>query len=636
MSREPSPFSSIRFEYEREHIYFLDPEVIAAVLGDDPTPVYLVGPRGTGKTTILMSLEWRERLTNESLKKQLPGSVFSSGRGKMLGVYLKLPEFQLQVIERWVSSQSLEVEYKAIVVSTYLDLIWLQQMAEALSALISGQHLNPPIEEERRVVSSICEQHSSVRTPSGRLSTVSQLAASFGRLRERIEGAALANAMVSDFAKEVGCFTGGIGNLGRSVAAMLLQLCSGAGQGEDEWHVRVCMDEGESLSRFQLLVLNSMVRLTKWPVFFVVAFVRQPDDVSETLIPKLSLQTADRKVVSLGDLLTDQRFLRLAEGVTSARIERETASASRFSVESVFGSYGVNELLTSLLSESVSALARDLLEGAKLLSTSPFWTEQSEEDPLPIYQAYLIRRLGIELPSPDTATWRRRRQSSAEIRQRLVAAYLSICADLSVRPRYAGFEIVLALSDSSIRDFLRFVDWTYRSSKQTLSEFIGGSVPILIQDRALKEASEAKLDSIHSSGVGSISDTEKLVHALGVITAKLQSGSALLSHLKSSERGIFSLRLGDGMDEAIRIILEAGEAGYLQLKSIGPDEIDFRMHTSLAPAFGFSYRGAYYKSPLKWEDLEAIRRAESAKEAADRAVAIANRLAGIPEPSLFD
>jgi hypothetical protein len=584
-----------------------------------------------------MSLVWKERLTNVSLRKQLSDDAFASGRGKMLGVYLKLPAIQLQVIEKWVASENFDEEHKGTIVAAYLDLVWLQELTAALTVLISNQHLPTSVERERQVVIAIAAAYPrSLTSPAGRIVTMGQLTSALGRLRETIERAAIAKVRVGELVMATDCFSGGIGSLGRNIARMLVPLL-GENESDETWHIRVCMDEGESLSPFQLLVLNSMVRLTEWPVFFAVAFVRQPDEMSQTLLPNLSLQDADRKIVSLSDFLTEARFRRLAEGVAAARIERELgATPTDFALSNVFGAYDLNDLLASILKESVSSEAKELLLEAQMLAESPAWADQPTAAPLPVYQAYLIRKLGIVLPEPDTANWKRRKQSSAEIRKRMVAAYLSIFADLKVRPRYAGLDMLLGVSDGSIRDLLRFLDSTYRSSNRPLSEFVQTLVPVGVQDSALKEASEAKLRGIQSSGVTSISEIEKLVQALGIITAKVQTSSSSDGHLRSSERGIFSLKVGPGVMTAVSSILEAGEAGYLQLLSVTADEIVFRMHTSLAPAFGFSYRGAYYKSPLQWEDVETIRRAASTKEAQERAVAIGARLAGTSEPSLFD
>ena len=634
-----SPFSSNRYEYEREHVYYLDAELLHSVLGHEPKPVYLIGARGTGKTTLLMSLEWRERMTNNSLRSQLGSDPFHSSSGEMLGVYLKLPAIQLQSIEGWITTATDDQVLQAAVVSTYLDLVWLEKLTDGVAALLSSQDLTPSVALETDIVQAVCHKYpSSFKSPTGRIRTIAQLTSAIARLRLGFERAAITRMVLDEFLESTDCVGGSLGSLGREIARQLVRLCvrGDAGSGSS-WHFRVCMDEGEALSNLQLLVLNSMVRLAEWPVFFVVAFVRQPSEPSRTLIPQLSLQAADRELVPLADLLTDTRFRKLVEGVISVRVERQLgAEPPSFSLEQIVGDYDINSLLRGILTDSVSPQAKDLLRRASELAKIPFFQDQYDHEKLPIYQAYLVDKLNIELPKRGASSWKRRKQNSAELRKRNVAAYLAICADLGVSPRFAGMDMLIGVSDGSIRDLLRFLDGIYTTSGRELLAFIGTPTPESAQDRAFSKASSAKLDGIRSSGVGSVSEIENLVNGLGALTAKLQSTSESGANLRSSERGIFSLTPIPSDWSALTPVLEAGEAGYLQLLSVGADTLEFRMHTSLAPAFGFSYRGAYYKVPLQWSDMDYIIRSGSPREARERGGAVAQQESSSTQHSLFE
>ena len=55
-----NPFQYIRYEYEQRHIYFLPPKILTRI--EQQKPIYILGTRGTGKTTLLKALEWKERL----------------------------------------------------------------------------------------------------------------------------------------------------------------------------------------------------------------------------------------------------------------------------------------------------------------------------------------------------------------------------------------------------------------------------------------------------------------------------------------------------------------------------------------------------------------------------------------------
>lgn len=70
-----SPFTLNRFEYEQTHLYYLPQPVFSVLQGIKP--VFLIGSRGTGKTTLLQALSWNEQVSNETLCQTLGGDFFS-------------------------------------------------------------------------------------------------------------------------------------------------------------------------------------------------------------------------------------------------------------------------------------------------------------------------------------------------------------------------------------------------------------------------------------------------------------------------------------------------------------------------------------------------------------------------------
>jgi hypothetical protein len=139
---------------------------------------------------------------------------------------------------------------------------------------------------------------------------------------------------------------------------------------------------------------------------------------------------------------------------------------------------------------------------------------------------------------------------------------------------------------------------------------------------------------------------ERLVDGLATLTASLQrprkelaeSGAA---HLKTPEPGYWVLPDIDGRsmpfserDQAdlpgiYRLVRDAAEAGYLRMASKSGARWRFRVHTSLAPQYGFSYRGAYHDVKLSTDDL--LEFCEAANEPQRRRVAatLYQRLRGI-------
>jgi len=79
--------------------------------------------------------------------------------------------------------------------------------------------------------------------------------------------------------------------------------------------------------------------------------------------------------------------------------------------------------------------------------------------------------------------------------------------------------------------------------------------------------------------------------------------------LKSPERGLFLLAGDDSIvrtSDAMRLISEAADAGFLKMLVAEDRTVKFRIHGSLAAAYGLSYRGAYYENVLKQSDLEPL------------------------------
>jgi hypothetical protein len=591
-----SPFSLARFEYEHTHLYFLQRKLFDRL--EVERPVYLIGSRGTGKTTLLKALSWSEQRNNKSLKLQLRGHT-----AKYIGIYLKLPEIQLALISEWAAERP---PVHANIFSHYIDLVWTEQLLKAVADLVAQGALLVRAEAEQSGVQEMLRA-TSLEATSGRSQsprTLLELSQFLQDRREQIELSASIGVPLNQAIERLN-LTFHIGAFGRSIAQHLANLCWPS---SDETLLpgsfKICMDEGECLDKKQLLVVNTMVRLSRAPAFFVVSFVSPPEDSTQTLLPNLTLQMADRELVPL-DEIGEADFRELVEGVASVRVQHALAEPDvKFSAARSLGILDINSLLKDILRESVSANARRLLDDAAAAS------ESSQGNDIPIYETYLVQRLGASTPEPDSS-WERRRDTSAGSRKKLVAAYLSICHDVGARPRYAFAEMVLQLSDNCVRDFLAQIDEIFKESNDTLAVFLSRAVDTKTQDKALRSSSQKKYESLPAFGVNNPDETRALVDGLGQLTAMLQRQSPSDRQLRSSERGLFEIRVGEqppsNLVRLLRSLREAAEAGFLRIASDDGDSLVVRVHTSLAARFGFSYRGAYYHVPMNWHALDQMR-----------------------------
>jgi hypothetical protein len=409
-----------------------------------------------------------------------------------------------------------------------------------------------------------------------------------------------------------------VGALGRCVASEIERFMQRHSQHKDlDWHVKVCLDEAECLSASQQQALNTMVRLLESELSFVVSYVRAAD-VTTTLTPNISLQEADRDLMILDDM-SDSEFEELAEGVATVRLNRFVKDTPQFHTRELLGSLDINEILSSILQTSASPEAKRVLRVAEELAQTPYYLdakggEGSRTNSLPIYEAYLIDRLSLQTPSPDSAQWEKRRQHSAEIRKRMVSAYLCLCKELKTNVKYASADMLFQMSDKCIRDYLNQVDSLFQEVRKPVADFCNTRISIDQQNSALSAASGRKKDAIPRSEVGSPAETLRLIDALGRLTGRLQTTTSQHRSLRSSELGIFVLDKAPLVQEeeesrdALRLIVEAAEAGFLKIVGQKNGSLRFRVHCSLAAAYEFSYRGAYYNCPIRMHDVIAFYR----------------------------
>jgi hypothetical protein len=186
----------------------------------------------------------------------------------------------------------------------------------------------------------------------------------------------------------------------------------------------------------------------------------------------------------------------------------------------------------------------------------------------------------------------------------MVAAYLCLCSELGVSPRYAYEEMLVQASDRCLRDFLWQMDEVYRRSAASIIEFCSTMVSVDIQDAGLKAAAKKKRDYVELAGIAAPTETLRLIQALGLLTARLQSTTVGERGLRSTERGIFRVDVSNApkTNPTLMVVTEAAEAGFLKVVEHTP-QFRFRVHCSLAATYGFSYRGAYYDTPLRLSDL---------------------------------
>ena len=409
---------------------------------------------------------------------------------------------------------------------------------------------------------------------------------------------------------------------------------------EEPWYFLICMDEGESLTESQQRTINSLVRVAERPVLPVVAYLSLPNPLTETA-DQLTTTNADLDVIPI-DAMEDSEFTQFVEGVASVRLQEATGGSDvSIDLTSMLGPLDINRLLEVILKSSSDGWAKDLLKDAEAVRDDSFFEEKKSKAP-PIYQIYLVKTLDIDVPREGTPSWELRKQKSAEIRKKMAAAYLSICRRLNSRPLYASSQMLLQMSDLCVRDFLWQMHEIFVEVDLPADEFAKATdIPIEAQNRALRRASENKINRVGDFVLAETSTVSRLVDGLGQLTTSLQRPTeaqlkeGFTRHLRSNEPGAFRLppvkepkEYADTMD----LIKEAIDASYLRLVPSQNESFRFRVHTSLAAHYEFSYRGAYSDMILTLDEITELCTTTDEADRAELVKQISNRLMKQDDP----
>jgi len=588
------PFSTSRFELEGRHLFYIHPSTLTTLENDKP--IYLEGARGTGKTTLLQALNWKEQLQNKSLHSALDKL---DSRRDYVGVYLKLPELRFNSLRRWESCE----EYP-LLIALYIEVSWLEELLHSVSELIIEGLIKCSPKNERELTFKILSKNKFFDKVKNKLKTYLDLADFFKETRINIENACLYNENTKSIISSLECLPN-FGELSSIVSSNILTPY--------DYRVKVCLDECETLSSAQTLVLNTLVRLCKYPVYYIFSYVRLPDDTSTTYLPNLSVVKADADNISL-DSFEIGNFKEFADGVAQVRLRKYYNDEDLiFNSDALLGKLSINALLSTQLAKSESTKSKALLDKAMEYINHPYFSEYLDEKHPPIYQTYLVETLDIDITKPKSKK-EIRKDKSQNIRKKMAAAYLSICKEYKIKPMYCNSEILFHICDKSIREYIMLMNELFNSIEEQEKTKLSSKISINTQNKIFKTFSKKKFESIRSGASSAVGAIKLLVYGFSKITSEIQSSSADNAHLRSVERGQFVLTKNVISSKNTAVILainEAAEAGFIKILKNNNENIVFRIHTSLAPHYEFSYRGAFYDVAILENEMLMLVDAES-------------------------
>ena len=616
----------------------------------EPKSFYVYGSRGSGKTSLLRSICWEDLAFNSSLKMQRKLSDFNH-----LGIYIRFPDHvsASMDISQWGHaydhSEQAEHAYHSFF-SLAVELACVEKALEAAHSLrLEGLVCYQP-SQELEIVEGIAKEFPQFGKIAGSEPKTFLDFARVCRRTIRLMNEACSRGSVADLLpylppREANQF------LNLAIENLYNAIRIKSGNNEKRVVFKFCLDDCEVLSPTQKRSLNTLVRLSRSPVFWIVSSVDTVRFDSKTFISAQPLTDADRAVISLNDR-EDKAFKELCQAVVSLRLLSTASPAEQnrlgktkptdfFDLDGRLGVENVNSVIATMVRRSTKSDAKNIREAAEILQSllkAPLGLQEEKADSqeLPYYEAYIlmhwrgredsfdidfdkanfgrITQHAANFEEPRFRAWLRRKQS---------AALYHIASRLKVRNvPLAGSNMIIGLSDRSIRDFLEimgeiFEEYVRRQrlvpgSTDSLDKFArsGSKISAEVQSRGIQNASAR-----YVAGVGYGEETEmdamaRLIRGLGHFVSNLQTNTADPRTLRTTERGIFFLQLSEGgipEDEAVTVkkaIEQAELSGYIRAESIphhmksklqsgDADAMTFRLHRRFAPYFNFSYRGPY-------------------------------------------
>lgn len=627
-----NPFIDTKLEYESDPVIWFSAR--CKRIAERGKSTFVSGTRGSGKTSILRALSARYISEVQTLDQQ-----FSNKRLDWFGVYIRLQESFPDMLEAKASenfstkSKSPKSNLKFAIFSQYIELLFLSQLCSDLTAMRHTKFVKFTSGSEYEAVQLLLNDVPALRDyAEGRiLETLGDLDdicrdtlnALFREAMEN-ESRVPREALISSVP----------GEIINAAAKRIIPIIRGDRfrQGA-KLRVKLLIDDCELLPTEHQTYLNTLIRNSAAPVSWVVAFVGNLYNTRSTIRQNQMLSDADCEQELL-DEVKEGEFKALCARVASLRLYQALSPHGRslfpdpqtcFSLERRLGKFSLNYLIEQSAHKSLSPVPAELRERAQLwkalLDRSNLTASERDDlsatrGELPYTLAIAATGLGITAQEAEglLAGDRERKVFKRRIARKQRAAYFLLGRQLHMQMLLAGENIVLALSDGCIRDFLDFMKEIFdrevsEASEGSLIKFTKSEVPINIatQSASIYASSDAKVRSVSTIADPHGQEVSHLVEGLGRLTSELQS-------IKVPELGLFRINwpamrqalqaLGHSSSKLHDVFRKAEIDGFMRevdeadrIKSrrdpkLGEFRI-YRLHRRFAPAYRYSFRGPY-------------------------------------------
>jgi hypothetical protein len=612
---------------------------------EQPKNYLLVGSRGSGKTSALLCLDWKERSQNVSLKKDI--GTESIG---FVAIYAKLHAHVSSAIRTIPWEKLLDQEAAATTgfefFSTLVELLSASKIADATMQMRGSGLLSYDFTLEKKISSRLYEiaDECGFRNLPDTFTDLSdfrnwctRFSNELNRLGTRRELATALDLLPSSRPCRF------VAQIAKTVRELVIGTTT-SNQIDPSFHFKICFDEAETLSRSQQIYLNSLVRNSEAPLFWVVATVDRLYETTETMELGQSLSASDRTVLYLDQDRQGEEFTAFAQSVALMRLKNSlgcftTAENTQFDdltfdLKRLLGKYFVNDAIELMLSGGHSQFSVNLRdceeEFSKYLASvennAPSARKLKKPQLKRFYEAYLVDKLFGQKALSEVVPRKalERKNFLAGLRRKQIGALLCILKEGRFRRiPYFGAGPLLSLADGNIREFLEIMAEVFAVAEEkfgddTIKVFAGidtkSKIGIGHQRQAFEGAAAKKLNGIANRHVEIGGSVSSLVNCLGNLTHLLQTDLRNLRAIRTPEPGNFEIRLEDMTQTAKHskkelllltkeVIDRCIEDVFLKEATLGRSVTTHegiprgtylvRVHQRFSPVFMTSIRGAY-------------------------------------------
>lgn len=619
-----NPFLYSRREFERETALYVTGGREGFFDWISGQQYLFEGLRGSGKTSILKSMEWDTNWKVGPTRVEGPEDIkrFFAGSPNHLAVCCRFEEMDREYWDSW--NKLVGVECSERYFGTYLEYMLLDLFLSALLQIIKKRpNLFECVEAEEHLVNDLLQMGFPDASQRPRLPEKS-----FWSLRHiiRDQHIAVRDLVYRKASKETMYNTYPVlspGNLiqcfGESLTANYREFSN--------LKVFPMLDDCNHLTDWQTRVVNSAVSKVKAPVSYKLTSVFGLYKTRRTIdgrpLGEQELKTI--RISGAGELKWkySQKYMRLVQGVCQTRIESAYTKelAERFNFKKTLGDFNIQSLLERTLSSGEKPKAIELWAQAKkeaedkqtTISITSTWLRQHRvrelEQPShkdPTVQKMLLRRLN----SMYTKKW-------------TYTAAVAICQDRDLRLSfpYCGWSTILHLSNGSIREMLRIMYEIWEIMNLPIERFVQKeNINWRRQRKAIKNAAENYFNGLDRKPLLDVNDRKwkgttnkgnyyppsslpSICQRLGRVFAQFQSYPSICVEAESA-----SLRVSkNGLESDILRVIDFGVMTGMLQKIEDDSTIRIGLHPFFAPLFNISFRSPFYSSEsVGVDDLTAL------------------------------